>query len=234
MKTIFITYSNGEHYSGFAKNLAKQASEQFDEVIHYTIEDVKDLKISYSKIWEKVCQKTGCNTNGFWMWKPSIIEKTLTKAKDGDIIVYCDAKYFLKGNLCTKIKGFFIKNNPSYVLFLNRHHFTSHQHLEINYTKGDAFNSIGIKMEPDDLHAWAGFAAFRASEDSLVFVREWLRFCTDESVITDHESIFPNHPNFIQHRYDQSVFSLLLKKFKINSDDYIQSLLCDTNTIHRL
>jgi hypothetical protein len=234
MKLIFITYSNGEVYDKCAFNLLYQAKNQFDEVKHFTNSDIEEYKLENHHIWNQYCLKTGDNKNGFWIWKPYIIKLSLDKYTYNDIVIYCDSKYNLEGNLFEKIKSFFIENKDENILAIYRHHFTFHEHLEVNYSKGDAFNLIGLNMNDSDLHAWAGFVCFRICEESIKFVDEWVNFCLDGRIITDSPSNFPNHKTFIQNRYDQTVFSLLLKKFGIKRYNDFEKMICEEKIINRI
>jgi hypothetical protein len=58
---------------------------------------------------------------------------------------------------------------------------------------------------------------WRKSKFALEFVNEWLNFSRDKRIITDLENqvCFPNYDGFIEHRWDQSIFSLLIKKYDL-------------------
>lgn len=47
---------------------------------------------------------------------------------------------------------------------------------------------------------------------ALTFVREWLHWTLDGSWVTDAHDAALQHPDFVQHRHDQSVLSLLSKR----------------------
>ena len=51
----------------------------------------------------------------------------------------------------------------------------------------------------------------------MEFAEEYLCYCQDERIITDNPNTMglPNYPEFIQNRHDQSVSSLLAKKYNI-------------------
>jgi hypothetical protein len=52
---------------------------------------------------------------------------------------------------------------------------------------------------------------------SINFLSEWIFYAQDERIITDIENQcgLPNFSEFVDHRHDQSIFSLLIKKYKI-------------------
>ena len=46
---------------------------------------------------------------------------------------------------------------------------------------------------------------------SVDFVNEWMRIVENIHYIDDSPSALPNFPDFVEHRHDQSVFSILCK-----------------------
>ena len=52
MSEFFITYSSGEPYQTYGDNLIKQASEKFNNVIHYKSDDIKDFKLKNQHLWD--------------------------------------------------------------------------------------------------------------------------------------------------------------------------------------
>jgi len=231
MKLIFVTYSSGQPYENFALKLVSQAKEQFDEVKHFKLEDIMDFKNKNQHIWNHKCEMTGSKENGFWIWKPYIISVVLNQlpASMENIIVYCDAKYSLKSDIVNPIKKYFQEIASEYLFKLDTHHFTNKKYLEKNYSKGDAYNLVGVHMNECDYHSWAGFFCLRNCEKSRIFIDKWNYYCSNERIVTDIPSQTPNHRDFIQNRYDQTVFSLLIKKFEIYCKDSELSQLLSGN-----
>jgi hypothetical protein len=235
MRVTFITYSNGYPYDECASNLVNQAKDQFDDVIHFRDSDIEEYKIQNSNIWNQYCEKTGDNKNGFWIWKPYIISLALQKSINNSehIIVYCDSKYSLTGNIVDHIKKYFLEEER-YIFALETHHFTNNKYLEVNYSKGDSFNLMGVDMVENEYHSWAGFLCLRNCKKSETFINDWVNYCKDERIVTDMPSIIKNHRSFIQNRYDQTVFSLLLKKYKIQLQECELSNLLSGNPSSKL
>lgn len=63
----------------------------------------------------------------------------------------------------------------------------------------------------------AAFGLFRKSDFTLDFLNLWLTNCKDERILMDIANTCgrPNLPGFIEHRWDQSVLSLLAEKQRI-------------------
>jgi hypothetical protein len=53
------------------------------------------------------------------------------------------------------------------------------------------------------------------NEFTVNLINEYLTFAQNESIITDKPSQNPNYPEFKDHRHDQSIWSLLCKKYDI-------------------
>jgi hypothetical protein len=74
-------------------------------------------------------------------------------------------------------------------------------------------------MDEENVHGsfqrLASFILFQKSCMSLQFVMEWLAYASDQRLITDMRNTLgkQNLPGFREHRHDQSILSLLSKKW---------------------
>jgi hypothetical protein len=102
---------------------------------------------------------------------------------------------------------------------------------EKHYTKLDTLVLMNI---PKNLHhkfrnsfqVWAGFFLTRKCYNSIRFVGEWLTYAQDYRIITDLKSKFgPEHNEFIDNRHDQSILSILFKKWGIPMDEISKNFL---------
>jgi hypothetical protein len=59
----------------------------------------------------------------------------------------------------------------------------------------------------------------RKNDFVINFINEWLHYAKDYRIITDsaNECGLPNYPEFVDHRHDQSILSLLGGKYKIKN-----------------
>ncbi|MWB94514.1 hypothetical protein GON26_09070 [Flavobacterium sp. GA093] len=71
----------------------------------------------------------------------------------------------------------------------------------------------------DSKQRLAGFSLWRKSDFTIKFLDEWLNFAQDERILMDevNQLGFPNYEDFIEHRHDQSIFSLLTKKYDLKA-----------------
>lgn len=155
--------------------------------------------------------------NGYWLWKPYIILNTLLSS-DSQFVMYCDVGGKWRAPYDTVRKYFENPNKWIYALDQN--------HIERLWSKKDAYIKIGVDPESTSRtrQFWATSMVFRNCKRSIEFVKEWLQYCCDPSIITDSPSVNSNFPEFRENRHDQTVYSLLCKKYgviPINGDPII-------------
>jgi len=172
-----------------------------DRVIQYSPDDIDvEFRNKYHHIFEH------SRGNGLWLWKPYLIRKTLLTLEEGDILFYSDSgSFFIRSiKYIEKRMGqddIWISGLPL---------------IEKQYTKKDAFllmNCLsGDYVETNQ--ASGTFLMFRKSSRSMKFVEEWLEYCCDIRILGPQKSVLGEEDDlFIQHREDQSVLSLLAKKY---------------------
>ena len=180
----------------------------FDEVISYHPKDIdSDF---YKKNKEILEQERG---NGYWLWKSYFINKAMQNLSNGDYLFYCDSgSYFINSidpiiKLCKQYNQDIIPFNVGAI--------------EKYWTKRDVFISMNCDMPEftDTEQRLGGFILFKKSDKSIKFIDEYLSLTQDYSLITDVENSLgsPNYNGFIAHRHDQSIFSLLTKKYKLEA-----------------
>jgi len=152
---------------------------------------------------------------GYWLWKPYIIQKTLMKLKDGDILLYLDSKYFFTEPFGPWIESHL--NTQEICVFRNKPNESSYPMKQ--WCKMDVihkYNQMKQVFESNESDSWAGFILLKKSPFTISFVNEWLEMCTYEN-ITDSPSLLPNDPTFIDHRHDQSLLSILLHTYNLET-----------------
>lgn len=214
MKYHFITFAT-KNYMNYAKNLYKSAIEigKFDTAQIFTFGHIDKSFLEKNK--SILSLKRGA---GYWLWKSYIINKKLETVDEGDVVCYCDSKYLIKTDVRNIEKEYILDKNIG--ITQNKPNQTG-IYKEKYYSKEDAFNLMGIKNEyklqfKESSQAWAGFIIIRKSELSSLFIKRWLYFSQNPLIITDSKSITGREdPAFIENRHDQTVLSLLSKKWGI-------------------
>ena len=211
MKYHFITFATTS-YVNYAQNLCKSAMEIgiFDTARIFTYKDIDKDFLEKNK--DIILLKRGA---GYWLWKSYIINKKLETVNDGDIVCYCDSKYLFKTNIRNIEKAYISDKN----IGITQNKPTDGVYKEKLYSKIDAFNLMGITNEyrlsfKESPQAWAGFIIIRKAPLSCLFIKRWLYFSQNPLIITDLKSVTGREdPSFIENRHDQTVLSLLAKKW---------------------
>ncbi len=201
---VFVTASNG-YYQNVRDYLVKSVKKcgGFDKVVFYDVDTMIDdsFRRAHSEILN---EKRGA---GLWLWKVYFIEKAIREeCQDGDLLFYCDAaSYFFRDArpLLSSINSDIFAINVPY--------------MEEEYTKKETFALMGLNEEKyrrtRQFHA--SFMAFRKTTFTENFIEEWFSCCQNIDIIGDVSDVLSQNKNFIDHRFDQSIFSLLCKKYNV-------------------
>lgn len=206
---ILINYANNKYKKTQKVNsISGKWIGGFDRVISFSPDSIDSGYFEQHKSILSV--KRG---NGLWLWKPYFIKKVLDNANDGDIIFYCDSGSFFVRKINHLIESF-SENENIWVSNIPL--------LEVNFTKPLCFE----KMEClDDYYRCTNqiqgtFIMLRCCEESKDFVNNWLGYCEDYELLSPEHKIrddkLGGEFQFISHREDQSILSLLCKKMRIN------------------
>ena len=214
VKYHFITFATPDHMS-FAQENVKSALTVggFDTAKIYTMDDIDDYyKVKNSHLLKH--QRLA----GYAVWKPYIIFKRLLEIDENDILCYNDSKYIWLtsvGNMENQLLS-----DKNIGVYLNKPN--SGTYIEKQWTKGDAFllmnipnNQFGYNVK-NSCQVWSGFILLRKGFNPIRFIGEWLTYNQDYRISTDTpSSMVPNDPIFTENRHDQTILSLLCKKWGI-------------------
>lgn len=178
-----------------------------EQINSYDFDDIRSTPF-YAGNKEILDIPTG---SGCWLWKPYIILETLNSLDHGDIVVYADSGLEFIAPIDPLIA--ICKQQQPVLLFANGNLPNS------MWTKRDCF----ILMDCDNKKYWrsnqcdAAFALFRKCPETIQFVQEWLQYGTDKRIITDMPNTLgkKNLPDFVEHRRDQSILSLLAARHQV-------------------
>lgn len=206
-KLILINYANDLYKRSQRENTESAVKLNFfDEIISYGPNDIENFFFNENK--EILIGKKG---NGYWLWKPYFIKKTLERMDEGDFLFYCDSGSCFINSFIEVIDAS-ISNKQDIIPF----ELTT---VESEWTKRDAFLLMDCDMPRfyNSKQRLGGFSLWRKTDFSIKLVDEWLYYSIDKRIIKDQENVLglPNYPNFKQHRHDQSIFSILTKKYNL-------------------
>ena len=77
--------------------------------------------------------------NGYWLWKPYFIERTLRLLQEGDYLVYCDAGIYYNASVKKLIHAMERQGDDMMAFAIN--------HMEYEYTKRDVFLALHMDQE---------------------------------------------------------------------------------------
>ena len=201
--------------------LKKQADEMgvFKEVFFY---NEKNLDKDFIKKFKKqlVPYSRGF---GYWCWKPQIILQSLNKIEEGDILLYMDSGSYLNAQGLKKFWEYIdiVKNSRTGLLAFQT------PYPQKDYTKADLFQFFNVYDNTefiDEKIIEAGHIFIRKCNISIHLIQEWINvFSNDFNLISDAPSKIKNYDSFKDHRHDQSIFSILAKKYNIELIDVTET-----------
>ncbi len=145
---------------------------------------------------------------GHWIWKPYIILKQLNSMDDGDLLMYLDSGCELDYTKKHEMEDY-IKHVNTYGIWGNNVKISN----DIYYTKRDTSLAFDLPDEVLSLgHIQAGVIILKKEQRIVDLISEWYSMCESYHLINDDPSVAVNFPGFVDHRHDQSIFNLVLKK----------------------
>lgn len=232
MNINFITFANTD--SNFSQEriiFEAKRMDIFNDITFYTEKD-------FDEEFMNRCGKEFPNFRrgyGYWSWKPYIIKKELEKVNDGDVVVYADSGCMFKRKNRKVLKEWIniVKNSESGILSP-----CFGPYIEHDWTRGDLYDYINKTYNKDNVDIFdkaiqcgCGISLYMKNEKCVDFVNQWYDVMTNHfHLCTDEPSSLPNHPNFHEHRHDQSVFSMLSKIYNIETIETANGILDRENS----
>jgi FkbM family methyltransferase len=177
----------------------------FDNVI---IEDEKSIKSLLKEHEEFIINnKRGY---GYWIWKPIIIKNQLEKMKDNDILFYLDCGSSIINYNTHKLNEYIdiLKDKDIIV-------FDAYTYLTKTFMKKNVINEFNMNNEILEKNLIeAGFIIIKKTNFSINFLNLWLDTMTKNnySLVNDDLLNFEQNKDFIEHRHDQSILTVLARQ----------------------
>jgi hypothetical protein len=211
----FITFGSHDNYIEAGTRLINQVDDLkiFNNIKLYSKDDLEN-DINF---WSLHKDFILSNSRGFgyWIWKPYLIKKNMDEMKDNDILLYLDCgceidisekEYFL--DYLEKVKSDYIIGSFGKTLVENSCKMDLLYELDINNNDNDILKS---KMHQ------AGTILMLVTTNTRNLINKWYELCCNYHLIDDSPSIINNLDTFQEHRHDQSIYSLLTKKYNLYS-----------------
>ncbi len=148
---------------------------------------------------------------GYYLWKPYFYRKAYDALDEGDYLVYIDSGAVYVNRIQYLIDCMEHENVPLMIFSLER------ERIEKGNTKRDAFVLTGCD-EPkytDTPQSIGGYFVCKKAPEVEAYLDEVLGYAQDIRIISDRPNVMglPDYAEFTDHRHDQSVISLISKKF---------------------
>lgn len=214
MDNVFITFGAGRTgWLKASKRLSKEATATglFSSVYCLGVDWLQSWDTEIYEIAQSFRQKGKYRGFGYWTWKPALLNWADLFFPNSQII-YMDA-------------GCHIDSKPHQISIFQHlleesktngglaWHLPNHS--DISWSKREVIEFI--KPNQKDIYrdqVWAGFIALPPSAQRLSFARDWRDMAlVEQGFYFSDELIFEQDVTFVEHRHDQSAFSLLWKKY---------------------
>jgi len=203
----FLTY--GDNTFSNSKKRLKIEAENFGVFDTISIYNREDISMDF-------IEKTSPYINmdrggGYWLWKCFFVKKTFDQINYGDYCVYIDAGCSI--NIRGKERFFeYLKmiDNEIGVLSFQL------EHSEYKWTSEKVFDFLEIEKDSEirkSEQLVGGILILKKCEYSMNLINKWYDIAINNPDL--FSDIYNNNNNeyFIEHRHDQSIFSILRKKY---------------------
>lgn len=172
--------------------------------------------------WPSVLEFASRNSRGFgyWSWKPLILQYFLSQGEEESGIVYLDAGCsFNLTSMAAKMEF------QRYLTIAEETgslatRLPTPEHLITNWTRASVIERLGATAdETSSGMVQAGVIMLRRTPENRELVRDWVKLSLQNSFenLVDAPPGEQNSPEFLEHRQDQSIFSILANRYGIST-----------------
>ena len=203
---ILINYADGAFLESRKQNSATGSRCGFDAVVEYSKQDIdSDFMSKHKSVFDL---KRGA---GYWLWKPYIIRDCMRKSDDGDVIFYSDSGASFVKNISPLLERVLESDTDVFGFRM------AGNHKEKQYNKKETLEHFGMYTE-DVLNSnqhMASFICVKNSDKSKMVIDDYLRTCENPKLLLDVDGSVEQHEEFVEHRHDQAIWSLIVKKHNV-------------------
>lgn len=241
MGNVFISYGDQKFHKSL-KRIKKQAKDVgiFDKIITFTPKDLP-LYIKCSPLFSSM--KGG----GYWLWKPYIINYTLGKCHEGDVLYYVDAGCTLNPN--SKEWDVFqelLTDHQAIVFqYRNNHNYGWDQYCKIPENNKPALRYWIKPLTKDYFTRYlsgedfldfnkilGGIIIIKRTQATPIFLSEWLNISLyHPELLCDPfgEDLNRLPEDFNVHRHDQAIITPLIFHYKNVDDIFVLPETAESN-----
>jgi hypothetical protein len=215
----FVSFGNKSRYP---RSLARIKNEACDVGLFtdFFVWSEDDLDADFVRVHDTFIMNNP-RGYGYWIWKPQVILQALRRTPPGGYVLYADAGCSFNPSMSShnRILDYvkMAKSSPKGVFG-----FHLGEHLDRRWNKMDTVcNVLGVESVEqiqriiNTPQCLASVSVWHNIPEAVAFVEEWLSICVRDGYryVDDSPSLIPNMPDFNEHRHDQAIFSLLMKKY---------------------
>lgn len=204
--TCVITFANTEVHRQYQLEFNKLYGNRFGSFIAYNEDSIYQSEF-YQQNREMFNFK---KYFGYFLWKPYLIQRTIDMVPQ-QYVLYCDAN--LRFTNFEAFENDFRRLTSKQGMYLIQHQ----NFINRDWTKRDTF----VVMQADEERYWSAkqywtpLVGFSKDTISRQVLREYLYYCRIPEVVTELPNTHgkENLPGFREHRWEQSVLSILVEKY---------------------
>jgi hypothetical protein len=225
MRIKLVTFSDGSFALRAAgRRLVKQADSTgwFDhQSEHWTAETLLTKMPDFYSTHQKFIE---AHQKGFglWVWKPAILSYLIENLEDDEMVLLLDAGCQLNSNEDSRLRFQqyieICKGTDLVAMQLADNSFGHEDLTDAAWTKLSVLNSLDpllIYRKSNQIQSGIIFAI--KSEKSQRIAKKWLNYCVDSnySFLVGPSDTDSQSSEFKEHRYEQSIFSLIVKSERV-------------------
>jgi hypothetical protein len=224
LKTILLTAGFGRrNFEQAAKRLATNAEKSglFDKVLIENNHSLNKVHSSFINLHKEFLYNDQ-NRRGFghYLWKPYIIDYWLERISEKDVLVFLDAGCHINHKNPIARHRFFdylriASEHDGLAMQIRDNSFGYKDLTEQRWTRLDLMEHLNVSKEiRTSNQIQSGIIFLKKGEKTLSYTSAWLKLATyDGCLFLDDSRIVPDG-TLIESRWEQSIHSLLFKKYK--------------------
>lgn len=221
MKVKLVTFSDGSvGLRAAGKRLVKQADASgwfHYPSEHWTLNTLR-TKMPEFVVEHEIFMKSHSRGLGLWIWKPAILSYLVDRLEEDEVVVLLDAGCQLNSTKESSLRfNSYLKlcaANDMLLIQLANNSFGFDDVTDAAWSKRsllDALDPLSIFRFTNQIQSGIIFATKSARSERVS--RKWLDYCTTSnySYLVDPSQREPQLKEFRQHRWEQSIISLIAK-----------------------
>lgn len=214
-KIHFISYGDNGYTN--SKKRIKREAEDFGCFSSISIHGPEDLDSNFVSNFKSILNRK--RGGGYWIWKPYLIGKKLSQLKEGEFLVYLDAGFNINSRAKFRFFEYLGMLEDSKKGMISFKFVPDSWRTEKKWTTGQIFSYFGVEEDKnitDTGQHIGGAQVIQKKEHSEFICKKWIdTLYADPELFTDsyNQSRINENTGFIENRHDQSIISVLRKKY---------------------